>query len=253
MNPVIIEKIAESPAVQKAENTARRVRNGVLIGVAGILLLYGGYRLYKKYKKSQTSQDDSPEAVFAKRLLTAFSPSGTEVLWLPDGTNRKEVFAVAYDIVNTKTEYLSVQKKFKDLTGKELDSALRSELSVEDYNKFIAIVQNPNYDPKDDQNNPDYYKNRAVIFETEGGIFKKSNDYFSYAKIPARGRIGNASSTGKTDKLVDVVTNGIIWSDIRVEMKTPENITFWVSMKTAQLVSSIDQVPPGYKVYTIKK
>jgi hypothetical protein len=115
----------------------------------------------------------------------------------------------------------------------------------------VNIVQNKNYKPKDDPENPNYYKNKAAIFAEEGEIFRLSDDFFAFKTIPAQSRISNASTTGNTQKVHLMFTFGIFGDDTRVELKTPDNVTFWVSMKTAKLVSSIDEVPSNYKSFKV--
>jgi hypothetical protein len=204
-------------AIYEAERR-RKNRNTILKAVGATVVIFGGYKIGKNIIKNQTDKNNSPEVQYAKRLRTAMSPSG--IWWLPDGTNEKGVFKVAYDIAADETvRFKDVQNAYKKLYGKNLSEHLEGELNTQEYTKFLNIVDDT-YNGQTDKDNPSYFsQGKMVVFTEKTPLFKERDDYFSSKTLPANSFFINALTTGKEKTMVDMVTGGMIFKQKRIEIK----------------------------------
>ena len=107
------------------------------VGTAtGVFLL--ARHFYKK-TKSTISQKHSMEigapATFAKQLKMAFD-NDNYAGW---GTNEKMVIQV-FNEIPSKSMYSKVQKEYANLYGKSLNADLEDELSSDEYNELIRVL-----------------------------------------------------------------------------------------------------------------
>lgn len=116
----------------------------ILIG--GVAIGLGGYALYKlgkgiiaNIKKNQTQSNvgENLETQQATVLRTAMNPSGISWMKSFDTTDSDTILATATQIKDLN----SVVKSYKNLYQNDLLTDLQSELSTEDYKKFLSIVQ----------------------------------------------------------------------------------------------------------------
>lgn len=107
------------------------------LGTVGGLFLLGRH-VIKKFQAG-TSQKHSLEegdpATFAKQLKMAFD-NDNSAGW---GTNEDLVFQVFRDIP-TKSMYSKIQKEYLRMYSKNLNADLEDELSSEEYNELIRIL-----------------------------------------------------------------------------------------------------------------
>jgi hypothetical protein len=120
------------------QDNQRRIVSGLLV-VGGIYLTYRlGNRLVAQWSKRQTQTlaDDSPEVRQAMTLQSAMNPSGVRWMRSFDTTNTRKVLETGRLITNLD----AVQSAYQKLYQSNLLDDLQSELSTEDYQKFITLV-----------------------------------------------------------------------------------------------------------------
>jgi hypothetical protein len=107
------------------------------IGTAtGFFLL--GRHFYKKYQANQTERnalDEGDPATFAQQLKMAFENDN----YFGWGTNYKMVKQV-FNEIPSKSAYSKVQTAYARLFSKSLNADLQDELSSEEYNEIIRIL-----------------------------------------------------------------------------------------------------------------
>lgn len=102
----------------------------------GLFLL--GRRLFKNMLANQSekrSLDEGDPATYAKQLKMAFD-NDNSFGW---GTNEEVVMQVFNDIPS-KSMYAKIQKEYSRMYGKSLNADLEDELSSEEYNELIRIL-----------------------------------------------------------------------------------------------------------------
>ena len=127
---------------QKVQN----FKNIVIYSTLGLGTATGLFFLARHfYKKTRAnvSQKHSLEvgdpATFAKQLKMAFD-NDNYAGW---GTNEKMVMQV-FNEIPSKSMYSKVQKEYANLYGKSLNADLEEELSSEEYNELIRILNAKN-------------------------------------------------------------------------------------------------------------
>lgn len=123
---------------QKLQNfKALVIYSAVGLGTATGLFFLGRHFLSKvKANQSQKSSlEEGDPATFAKQLKMAFD-NDNYAGW---GTNEGMVFKVFNDIPS-KSMYGKVQKEYGRMYGKSLNADLEEELSSEEYNELIRIL-----------------------------------------------------------------------------------------------------------------
>jgi hypothetical protein len=107
------------------------------VGTAtGMLLLVRHF--YKKAlanRSEKNSLEEGDPATFAKQLKMAFENDN----YLGWGTNEKVVSQVFQEIPS-KSMYSKVQKEYFRMYGKSLNADLENELSSDEYNQVIRIL-----------------------------------------------------------------------------------------------------------------
>jgi hypothetical protein len=129
----IKEKLVE--AVDKNQS---KIINGVLV-IGGIYLTYRlGKNIIASLNKSdaQNKADDSPDVRQAMALRSAMNPSGVSWMMSFDTTNTATVMDSAKIITNLD----NVQTAYKNLYQDNLLDDLQSELTANDYQKFLTII-----------------------------------------------------------------------------------------------------------------
>lgn len=104
--------------------------------VTGLFFL--GRHFINKVRANQSQKDSLDEgdpATFAKQLKMAFD-NDNYAGW---GTNEGMVFKV-FNELPSKTMYGKVQREYSRLYGKSLNADLEDELSSEEYNELIRIL-----------------------------------------------------------------------------------------------------------------
>lgn len=123
---------------QKAENLKTVVIYSALgLGTATGLFFLARH-FFKKVQANQaqkSSLDDGDPATYAKQLKMAFD-NDNSFGW---GTNEEQVFRVFNDIPS-KSMYTKVQREYSNMYGKSLNADLENELSSEEYNELIRIL-----------------------------------------------------------------------------------------------------------------
>lgn len=123
---------------QKLQNFKTLViYSAVGIGTATGLFFLGRH-LLKNVRSNQShksSLEEGDPATFAKQLKMAFD-NDNYAGW---GTNEEMVFKVFSDIPS-KGMYGKVQKEYSRMYGKSLNADLEDELSSEEYNELIRIL-----------------------------------------------------------------------------------------------------------------
>ncbi len=127
---------------QKIQNFKNMVVYSTL-GLGTATGLFFLARHFYKNVKTNVSQKHSLEvgnpATFAKQLKMAFD-NDNYAGW---GTNEKMVIQV-FNEIPSKSMYTKVQKEYANLFGKSLNADLEDELSSEEYNELIRILNAKN-------------------------------------------------------------------------------------------------------------
>ena len=128
------------------EQKVQNLKTVVIYSTLGLGTATGLFFLARHfYKKARAnvSQKRSLEvgdpATFAKQLKMAFD-NDNYAGW---GTNEKMVMQV-FNEIPSKSMYSKVQKEYANLYGKSLNADLEDELSSEEYNELIRILNAKN-------------------------------------------------------------------------------------------------------------
>jgi hypothetical protein len=107
------------------------------LGTATGLFFLARHFVIKSRKNiaEKTSLDEGDPSAFAKQLKMAFDNDN----YMGWGTNEEMVFRV-FEEIPSKAIYSKVQKAFFNLYGKNLNSELEDELSSEEFNKVMRIL-----------------------------------------------------------------------------------------------------------------
>ena len=235
------------------EERKRKNKNNIAKGVGVVVGVGVLYFVGKKIIRNVTEKDDSPKVQYAKRIRVAMSPSG--IWWLPDGTNEKEIYEVAYDIAdNSDVSFSDVQTSYKRLYGKSLSKNLESELDTPEYKKFLKII-NPDYEPEKDKGRSDYFSyGKAVLIVNNTSLYKEKGSYTKLQTLQQNSIFTNAVTTGREWTVVDVVTGGLIFKKRRIEIKkTGGNTTRWINAEDIGVKEMPMPMTESYKKALIKK
>lgn len=114
----------------------------VLYSALGLATATGVFLLARHFiKKAQANQsqksslDEGDPATYAKQLKMAFDNDN----YLGWGTNEEQVFQV-FNEIPSKSMYTKVQKEYSNMYGKSLNADLEEELSADEYNELIRIL-----------------------------------------------------------------------------------------------------------------
>jgi hypothetical protein len=127
------------------ESDAQKIQNFKTVVVYSTLgvgtatgLFFLGRHFYKKTlanRSEKNSLDEGDPATFAKQLKMAFENDN----YFGWGTNTKVVTQVFQEIPS-KSMYSKVQKEYFRQYGKSLNADLEDELSSDEYNELIRIL-----------------------------------------------------------------------------------------------------------------
>lgn len=119
----------------------KKPRTYVLYGIGGLVVYFFVRGLIKKIRLNITERKSGEDenVQYAIVLKMAMNPSGSRWMRSFDGTNRNEIFNTAMKIDNMT----KVARAYKSLYGSSVYQDLQKELKITDYNKFIAILEEP--------------------------------------------------------------------------------------------------------------
>lgn len=169
-------------AIMRSERS-RKAWKIVGFTAGGIALLAVGKKLWDNYLKNKSESDQSAEAQIAKGFINAFNPSGFDIFRNFDTTKEKAVYDNLYRMINEKLKYEDVAKEYKNITGRDLDADLRSELDDKEYaiaQKIIASASNPDDVTPDDMNE----KHLFFTVKEKADIFRNTDNLLPYKTIP---------------------------------------------------------------------
>ena len=128
------------------EQKVQNLKTVVIYSTLGLGTATGLFFLARHfYKKTRAnvcqkrSLEVGDPATFAKQLKMAFD-NDNYAGW---GTNEKMVMQV-FNEIPSKSMYSKVQKEYANLYGKSLNADLEDELSSEEYNELIRILNAKN-------------------------------------------------------------------------------------------------------------
>lgn len=123
---------------EKLEN----LKTVVIYSTLGLGTATGLFFLTRHFiKKAQANQsqksslDEGDPATYAKQLKMAFD-NDNAFGW---GTNEEQVFRV-FNEIPSKAMYTRVQREYSNMYGQSLNADLENELSAEEYNELIRIL-----------------------------------------------------------------------------------------------------------------
>lgn len=122
------------------EHPLRVLVGGAVLGTGAWLLFRYGSKIFDsaRRKGAEMQLDDSPEARQATVLRSAMNPSGMSWLMSMDTTDTAKVLDTARSITNLD----EVIRSYRNLYSSDLVKDLQSELSSEDYQKFMTLIGN---------------------------------------------------------------------------------------------------------------
>lgn len=114
----------------------------VLYSALGLATVTGAFLVARHFiRKAQENQsqksslDEGDPATYAKQLKMAFDNDN----YLGWGTNEEQVFRV-FNEIPSKSMYTRVQREYSNMYGKSLNADLEEELSADEYNELIRIL-----------------------------------------------------------------------------------------------------------------
>jgi len=235
-------------AIYKAEQKSKNIKTGFKI-IVGAGLIFGIFKGIKKLQHNNSSKDSSPEMLYAKSISASFGSN-----W--DGTNEELLFETAYKIQKSGITFSKVQKAFYKLNNQDLLKRLQSEVSADEYSKFVNIVSNSNYKPDEDSHNPDYYSaGKIAVFKSSGGdIYKEKTDYWATIELEKAGFANFLITTGITDDVWLKFPTYHRGKMIKLKSYTSAN-EYWVIDSEVKLypTSKIQELKSkGYTEYSVK-
>jgi hypothetical protein len=123
---------------QKLQNLKTIVIYSILGAGSATGLFLLGRHIYKKTVANRSQSDSMEEgdpATFAKQLKMAFD-NDVAFGW---GTNEEAVTRV-FEEIPSKNMYSKVQKEYSNMYGRSLNADLEDELSSDEYNELIRIL-----------------------------------------------------------------------------------------------------------------
>jgi hypothetical protein len=139
------KRIIDEPAVRFGISTAVVLGTGGLIWWAAKSLFKNTVGEIKQQSAEKQTTTVGKAAYYAEQLWIAFNPSGNGILsdWVGDGTDEAKALETLKAIPDRKT-YTEVQKAYKALYRRDLNTDLKSELTSvfgnEDYDMAIKIL-----------------------------------------------------------------------------------------------------------------
>jgi len=124
------------------EEKLRNFETVVLYSALGLATATGAFLVARHFiKKAQANQsqksslEEGDPATYAKQLKMAFD-NDNAFGW---GTNEEQVFRV-FNEIPSKAMYTKVQREYSNMYGQSLNADLEDELSAEEYNELIRIL-----------------------------------------------------------------------------------------------------------------
>jgi hypothetical protein len=154
---------------------------GGLMLFGGLLLTYHlGKKLIEELQKggAERRADDSPEVQQAMLLRMAMNPSGVSWMMSFDATLVDKIMEVGRVITNLD----AVGKAYRDLYRDSLLTDLQSELSADEYQRFITLVtSNPGKEKSNGKSSPpNQFAKPQVLIVAKKDMFVRSSPDASY-------------------------------------------------------------------------
>lgn len=169
-------------AKSKIEKTALKIGLGAL-GAFAVYLV--GKKIVKNIRKTRSERRFSQEAQQALLLRSSLNPSGISWLHWMDGTKEEAIYNIAIQITN----FRKVQQEYRNLFNRSLVNDLEKELKIEEYKKFMDIINSGglnnqildnNTIPSNDNqpvNTNDGYKGKVILITKPTKIYEKFTWY----------------------------------------------------------------------------
>jgi hypothetical protein len=174
------------PAPQaKKEIKLERAAVKVGLGALGAITLFlVGRKIIKNIRKTRSERKFTTEAQQAQLLRSAMNPSGMSWLHWMDGTKEEAIYNIAYQI----TDFRKVQKEYTNMFDRSLVNDLQKELSVDEFQKFMNIINSGDYQDQsiNDNTTPgnnytplnnDEIKGKAILIQKKTKIWKNPTWY----------------------------------------------------------------------------
>ena len=155
------------------DHPQRILVGGAVLGIGGFILYRFGKNIFENIQKNNVSGKaaESLEVQQATIIRSAINPSGISWMKSFDTTNASSVLATAAQITN----FAEVQKAYKKLYADDLLVDLQSELSTDDYKKFMSIVNGSSTT----KNAPKYAQEKELVVALKE-VFVRSSPDASY-------------------------------------------------------------------------
>lgn len=149
--------------------------------VGGVFITYFlGKKIINGIQKSSTQDaaDDSPSVRQAILLRSAMNRSGVALFKSSDGTNEGQILDTAFTITNLDEVRLSYKNLYQD----NLLDDLQSELSADDYQKFLTLVSS-NKDKKGSKSPIQFASAGNLIVAKKEVVLRSSPDASNHGAV----------------------------------------------------------------------
>lgn len=127
------------------DKTKRYILIGVIVLVALVILFFVFRAIKKASDRKQNNNFDAPgtsglATQYAHRLRTALNPSGMSWMINTDGTNEKEIMAVADAMKANKVTMSQVATAYYTAYKDDLAKRLQGDLDSGEFNEFLRRI-----------------------------------------------------------------------------------------------------------------
>ena len=210
---------------------------------AGVVLYFLGKKVFKNLKKDSTESqvEDKPEVGQAQGLRQAMNPSGNSWMKNFDGTDTKAVFSIATEITNIE----GVRNAYKNLYTTSLYEDLQSELSAEEYQKFLSLATKGKAgEKKFAPNRKDIIANVWLLTTATANVRKTPEKQSRFNPL------NNVVKKVNSGKLIGITTGKFVYDEpndvVFIEFWTftskREKKTYYVAKSQVELVSAKEKI-----------
>jgi hypothetical protein len=157
------------------DNPKRILVGGVVVGVGGFLLYKFGSSIFQtiNHRNTEGQADSNPDVQQALALRSAINPSGISWMKSFDGTNTAALLDTAKQIKNLD----AVSSAYRQLYNDDLLMDVQSELSSDDYQKFLTLVSS---NPVKSGGKPQTFAKKNQLIVAKADLYLRTSPDASY-------------------------------------------------------------------------
>lgn len=131
------------------DNKVQKTVTYIGLGTVGLAVTYLATRkIIKKIRQTRSERNFTLEGQQALLIRSALNPAGISWLAWMDGTKEESLYNIAYKI----KDFRKVQVEYRNLFNRSLVKDLEKELKIEEYQKFMDIINSGGYIPSVEDN-----------------------------------------------------------------------------------------------------